>query len=302
MSILKANFLLLLTAAIWGFAFVAQRVGMDYLGPFTFNGIRFLLGSISLIPLLLFFRSDSRTSRTEFKYEIKAGICVGLILFMASSLQQIGLIYTTAGKAAFITSLYIVLVPLLGIFLGQSAGKWTWIGCMLSVTGLYFLCIKEYASIQLGDLFQLTGALFWALHILIIGYFAPKVDTLKLSFYQFITCSVLSLIIAVITETIVINDILAASVPIIYGGVFSVGIAYTLQVLGQKHSPPAHAAIIMSLEAVFAVIGGFLILNERIVGQEILGCILMLSGMLVSQMQSLHKPQIMESVSPQPKT
>lgn len=303
MSILKSNLLLLLTAAIWGFAFVAQRVGMDYVGPFTFNGVRFLLGTLSLIPLILYFRSDSQTSHMEYKCEVLVGLLAGTVLFIAASLQQIGLIYTTAGKAAFVTSLYIVLVPLLGIFLGHSAGKWTWMGCILAVVGLYFLCIKESASLQFGDLLQLIGALFWACHILIIGYFSRRVDVLKLSCYQFLTCSILSLITAIFTETIVIDSLMAAAVPILYGGFCSVGIAYTLQAVGQKHAPPAHAAIIMSMETVFAVIGGFLILGERIQGQEILGCILMLTGMLVSQLGSLRRPQdIVEDVDTEGET
>jgi drug/metabolite transporter (DMT)-like permease len=223
----------------------------------------------------------------EFKSEVLAGLLAGTVLFIAASLQQIGLIYTTAGKAAFVTSLYIVLVPVLGIFLGQSAGRWTWMGCMIAVVGLYFLCIKESASMQFGDLLQLIGAFFWAFHILIIGYFSRRVDVLKLSCYQFLTCSALSLVTAAITETMIIDNILAAAVPILYGGLCSVGIAYTLQVVGQKHAPPAHAAIILSMETVFAVIGGFLILGERIEGQEIVGCALMLTGMLVSQLGSL---------------
>jgi len=289
MSVFKSNLLLLLAAAIWGFAFVAQRVGMEHLGPFTFNGIRFLLGSLSLIPLIWYFRVDSPTSRIGFKSEILAGLLAGIVLFTAASLQQIGLIYTTAGKAAFITCLYIVLVPIFGLFLGHSVGRWTWLGCMLAVVGLYFLCIKESASLQLGDLLQLIGAIFWTLHILIIGYFSRRVDVLKLSCFQFLTCALLSLLTAAVTETIIIKDIMAAAVPILYGGFCSVGIAYTLQVVGQKHAPPAPAAIILSMETVFAVIGGFLILGERLDGQEIIGCALMLTGMLVSQLGSIRE-------------
>lgn len=288
MSILKSNLLLLLAAAIWGFAFVAQRIGMEHVGPFTFNGVRFLLGSLSLIPLIMFFRNDDSPPRSGFKSEILAGLLAGTVLFIAASLQQVGLIYTTAGKAAFITCLYVVMVPVAGLFLGQSVGKWTWLGCILAIVGLYFLCIKESASIQIGDLLQLMGALFWTLHILIIGYFARKVDVLKLSCFQFLTCSLLCLLTAALTETIVLNNILGAAVPILYGGICSVGIAYTLQVIGQKHAPPAPAAIILSMETVFAVIGGFLILGERLDGQEILGCVLMLSGMLVSQLGSIR--------------
>ena len=288
MSVIKSNLLLLLAAAIWGFAFVAQRVGMGYVGPFTFNGVRFLLGSLSLIPLIWYFRTDSPTSQAGLKSEVLAGLLAGTILFIAASLQQIGLIYTTAGKAAFITCLYIVLVPVIGIFLGHSVGRGTWLGCILAVVGLYFLSIKGSASIQPGDLLQLIGALFWTMHILVIGYFSRRVDVLKLACFQFLTCSVLSLITAAITETIIFNNILAAAVPILYGGLCSVGIAYTLQVVGQKHAPPAHAAIILSMETVFAVIGGFLILGERIGGQEMIGCALMLSGMVVSQLGSLR--------------
>lgn len=288
MSVFKSNLLLLLAAAIWGFAFVAQRVGMEHVGPFTFNGLRFMLGSLSLIPLILYYRGDSRPMRMEWKNAVPAGLLAGTVLFIGASLQQIGLIYTTAGKAAFVTCLYIVLVPLLGIFLRQSAGKGTWLGCILAIVGLYFLCIKESASIQTGDLLELIGALFWAFHILIIGHFSRRVDILKLSIMQFVTCSVLSLITAVITETIIISDIITAAVPILYGGICSVGIAFTLQAAGQKHAPPAHAAIILSMETVFAVIGGFLILGEQIEGQEIIGCALMLAGMLISQLQSLR--------------
>ncbi|MEN6459932.1 MAG: DMT family transporter [Syntrophomonas sp.] len=289
MSIIKSNLILLLAAAIWGFAFVAQRVGMENVGPFTFNGVRFLLGSLSLIPLILYLRGvDSQTSRTKSKSAMLPGLLAGTVLFIGASLQQVGLMYTTAGKAAFVTCLYIVLVPVVGIFLRQSVGKGTWLGCILAVLGLYFLCVKESASIQLGDLLELTGAFFWAFHILIIGHFSRRVDVLKLSCFQCITCSVLSLVTAAITETIAISGILAAAVPILYGGICSVGIAYTLQIVGQKNAPPAHAAIILSMETVFAAIGGFLLLGERMGGQEIFGCVLMLTGMLVSQLQSLR--------------
>lgn len=288
MSILKSNLILLLAAAIWGFAFVAQRVGMENVGPFTFNGVRFLLGSLSLIPLIFYFQDGSQTLRREFKNAVLPGLLAGTVLFIGASLQQAGLMYTTAGKAAFVTCLYIVLVPVLGIFVGQTTGRWTWLGCILAVAGLYFLCIKETASIQMGDMLELIGAFFWSFHILIIGYFSRRVDPLKLSCLQFITCSALSLIMAFITETVEISSISAAAIPILYGGICSVGIAYTLQVVGQRNAPPAHAAIILSMEMVFAVIGGFLLLGERLGIQEIIGCTLMFIGMLVSQLQSLR--------------
>lgn len=287
MSIFKANLLLLLTAAIWGLAFVAQRVGMEHVGPFTFNGVRFMLGALSLLPLLFYFRADRQNLAPNLKSPLVPGLLAGMVVFVASSFQQIGLVTTTAGKAAFITSLYIVLVPVVGIFVGQRNGRWTWLGCILAVVGLYLLCIKESWSIQTGDLLELIGAFFWALHILIIGYFAVRVDVLRLSCIQFVTCSLLSMAVALVMEPIVVSNLMAAAVPILYGGVCSVGIAYTLQAVGQKHAQPAHAAIILSLEASFAVLGGFLLLGEQMGNREIMGCLLMLSGMLVSQLQGL---------------
>ncbi len=288
MSIAKSNLILLFVAAIWGFAFVAQRTGMQYVGPFTFTGVRFLLGSLSLIPLILIFKNHEQTKLTGFNGLVLPGIIAGTVLFIAVSLQQVGIIYTTAGKAAFITGLYTVLVPVMSIFLKKSIGKGTWIGCVLAVTGLYFLCIKESLSIGFGDFLELVGAFFWAFHILIIGYYSPKTSAIRLSFMQFLTCGILGLAAAVFTESIVFEQLLAAALPVLYGGICSVGIAYTLQVVGQKKSPPAHAAIILSMETVFAVIGGFLMLGEVMGLQEIAGCVLMLSGMLVSQLQSLR--------------
>lgn len=287
MSVFKSNLILLLVAAIWGLAFVAQRVGMDYVGPFTFNGVRFLLGGISLLPLLFVFRDKSQPLAMGLKQAALPGILAGLVLFIASSFQQIGLVTTTAGKAAFITSLYLVLVPVVGIFIGQRTSAFTWLGCFLAVVGLYFLCVKEATSIQSGDLWELAGALFWAFHILIIAHFSRRVNVLQLSWLQTITCALLSLITAAVTETIVVKSIMAAATPIVYGGVFSVGIAYTLQIVGQQKAPPAAAAIILSMETVFAAIGGFILISEIMDLLEILGCALIFSGMLVSQLQGL---------------
>jgi drug/metabolite transporter (DMT)-like permease len=289
----KSNLLLLLAAVIWGFAFVAQRVGMDHVGAFTFNGVRFALGSISLLPLIFYFRRNYRHTgdpggKTQSGWQV--GLLAGLILFIAASLQQIGLLYTTAGKAAFITCTYIVLVPITGLFLKQRVANSTWFGSVLAVTGLYFLCVKGSFTISYGDLLELVGAFFWTMHILLIDRFSRKVDTLELAFFQFVTCSILSLGVALLWETITLEGILLAGIPILYGGICSVGIAYTLQIIGQKNASPSHAAIILSMETVFAAIGGYLILDERLGLQELLGCVLMFAGMLLSQMQSL-KPQ-----------
>lgn len=296
MSALKSNMLLLLAAAIWGVAFVAQRVGMEHVGPFTFNGVRFALGSLSLLPLIFYYRNKPRqVTSNPPRGVIWAGFLAGLILFTAASLQQIGLIYTTAGKAAFITCLYIVLVPILGIFLKQYVSMITWLSSVLAVIGLYLLCVKESFSISYGDLLQLVGAFFWAVHILLIDYFASRVDVLKLSFFQFVTCAILSITTAFLFETITTEGITQALIPILYGGICSVGIAYTLQVVGQKYSPPSHAAIILSMETVFATIGGFLILDERLGLQELIGCALMLSGMLLTQLQSMQSTVAVET-------
>ncbi len=294
MNILTSNLLLLLAAAIWGLAFVAQRVGMEYVGPFTFNGVRFALGSLSLVPLILFYKNSSPTQeKVEHgtKNVVVAGLWAGLVLFIAASLQQIGLLYTTAGKAAFITCLYIVLVPILGIFLKQYVSMSTWIGSVIAVVGLYLLCVRDSFFISYGEVLELVGAFFWAIHILLIDHFSRRAPVLKLACFQFITCSILSLVTALFIETISIHTIYQAAIPILYGGICSVGIAYTLQVVAQKNAQPSHAAIILSMETVFAAIGGWLILNEKLGFQESLGCVIMFIGMLLSQLQNLKKPE-----------
>ncbi|BAH06995.1 DMT family transporter [Clostridium kluyveri] len=288
---LKSNILLLITAAIWGLAFVAQKVGAEYIGPFAFNGIRFALGGISLIPLLLYFsKTQNQTiNNCNKKYTfIIAGIITGCVLFLGASLQQIGLNYTSAGKAAFITGLYMVFVPIISIFFKKNIPLTIWVSVVMTAIGLYFLSIKENFSISQGDLLEIIGALFWALHILAIDYFIKKIDALKLSFVQTLTCSILSIIASLIFEKTAISSIYSALIPILYGGIFSVGIAYTLQIVGQKHARPSHAAIILSMESVFATLGGMILLNEHLQLREYLGCFLMLSGMLLSQVSNFN--------------
>lgn len=290
----QANLLLLLTAAIWGFAFVAQRVGSQYIGVFTFNGLRFALGSLSLLPLIIFFNKRNESNgknknEASTKKTILSGVLVGTILFMGSSLQQFGLIYTTAGNASFITALYMVIVPIIGIILGHKIGKKLWIGVILAVAGLYLLSINENFRIGFGDMFELICAFFFALHILTIDYFCNKVDPLKLSCLQFATSSGLSLISAFIFESITLTSISNALVPILYGGLFSTGVAYTLQVVAQKNAKPSHAAIIMSMESVFGAIGGMLILGETMSIRAYIGCILILIGILIPQIRLSRK-------------
>lgn len=286
---LKSNMLLLLTALIWGTAFVAQRVGAQYIGAFTFNGVRFALGGVSLIPLMLYLNNtENRTNKSAniSSSAVLPGIITGCILFLGASLQQIGLAYTTAGKAAFITGLYIAIVPILGIFLKHKIHANTWFGVILAVVGLYFLSVTESFTIEKGDLLEVIGAFFWALHILVIDYFTKKVDALKLSFVQTLTCSALSMVVALIFEKITFSGLVQAIIPILYGGICSVGIAYTLQIVSQKHAKPSHAAIILSMEAVFASIGGTIILGENLGLRGYLGCALMLAGMLLSQLRN----------------
>lgn len=256
----RADALLLLTATIWGFAFVAQRVGMDYVGPFAFNGVRFALGSLSLIPLL--FVLDRRPTQARRLLPpmatatlLRNGALAGLFLFAGASLQQVGLVYTTAGNAGFITGLYVVIVPIMGLALRQRTNTGTWLGAFLAAAGLYFLSVTAQFTIAWGDLLELIGAFFWAAHVLIIGWLSPRMDALKLAITQFAACSLLSLLTALAIETVTWEGLRLAMIPILYGGLGSVGVAYTLQVVAQKEAPPAHAAIFLSLEAVFAALG-----------------------------------------------
>lgn len=281
------DLLLLLTALIWGFAFVAQRAGMAYVGPFTYSAVRFALGCGSLLPLLLFtLKREDRAAAASLKTVFCCGGLTGLVLFIAVSLQQIGMVYTTAGKAGFITGLYVVLVPILGIFSKQRTAFGTWLGAIIAVIGLYLLSITEDFTIAFGDLLELIGAFFWAGHVHVISRFSGKIHPIKLAFAQFLVCSILSLLTALFFETITLTSLLQAGIPILYGGVCSVGIAYTLQVVAQQHTPAAHAAILLSLEAVFAVFGGVIILNEILTLRGLLGCAFMFAGMLVSQFLS----------------
>jgi drug/metabolite transporter (DMT)-like permease len=289
---LRSDLLFLLSATIWGFAFVAQRMGMDHVGPFTFNGIRFFLGAMVLVPFICHNRKKPAFEKDTEGPAKRANVIVygalaGLVLFSAASLQQVGLIYTTAGKAGFITGLYVVIVPIMGLLWRQRTTAGTWIGALLAAVGMYLLSINEDFSIGAGDLLEFIGALLWAVHIHLIGWMSPRTDALPLAFTQFMTCALASLLTAVVVETAGISDILAAALPILYGGMLSVGVAYTLQVVAQRHAHPAHAAILLSLEAVFAAVGGWLILDESMTGRAMLGCGLMFGGMLVSQLYGL---------------
>jgi drug/metabolite transporter (DMT)-like permease len=272
-------------------AFVAQRVSLEHLGAFTFNGLRFALGALSLVPLTFLFKPSGLTSKQAgWKPALVPGLVAGVVLFSAAGLQQVGLLWTTAGKAAFLTGFYILLVPLFGIFLKRHPTPGVWGGAALGLVGLYFLSITSNFTMGFGDALQLLGAVFWACHILVIDRFVPRLDPLKLSVVQFAVCSVLSFTVAVPVETFTWAGLQAGLVPLLYAGFGSVGIAYTLQVVGQRGVAPGPAALILSLETVFAALGGGLLLGEVLGPCELLGCALMLAGMVLAQVWPAPKP------------
>ncbi|MFP4517081.1 MAG: DMT family transporter [Desulfovibrionales bacterium] len=292
-SVLKSNALLFLAAAIWGSTFVAQRMGMDTIGPFTYTGVRFTIGTVSLLPLLLIQGRRKKALPMEMELRGKSafwGICAaGTALFAGINLQQIGLLTTTAGNAGFITGLYMVFVPFLGFFVGLRPGRGDLVGAAIALSGLYFLSIAAGFRITPGDLFVLAGAVGWAVHVLVLARLSPRMNSIHLAMGQFAFCAIMSLLIALFFENPTIEGILHESMPLLYGGIMSVGVAFTIQVFAQRHSPPTHTAVIMSLEAVFAALSGWLILNEILTGRQVLGAMLMLTGMLVIQLYPVRK-------------
>ena len=284
---LKNALLLILTATIWGAAFVAQSVGLDYVGPFTFSATRSLLGGIVLIPVILIMGKKTppaeKQQKSNKKILIIGGVCCGAALFAASNLQQIGIMYTSVGKAGFITACYIVLVPILGLFLKKKCSWIVWISVGLTLVGLYLLCINEQFSINKGDILMLFCALLFSIHILVIDHFAPKADGVKLSCIQFFVCSILSAICMFIFEKPSIASITQAWLPIAYAGVLSCGVAYTLQIIAQKGMNPTVCSLLLSLESCISVIAGWLILDQSLSGKEILGCVIMFAAIILAQ-------------------
>lgn len=289
---IKSDGMLLLVAAIWGFAFVAQRSGMAVIGPFAFSAARFALGTLSLLPFLILQRfrtteKDASTARVHLSLRGRVlwSVAAGAILFIAASLQQVGLVKTTAGNAGFITCLYVVVVPMVGFFLGKTTGMRIWIGAVLALIGLYILSIGAGFTLAPGDLLELIGAFFWAGHILVIGHIGSRMDTLELSVGQFATCALLSFIAALLYEPHPFVGLVPAAIPILYGGILSTCVAYTLQIIAQRTAHPAHASIIFSMEALFAAIGGVLILHELVTTRLVVGGLLMFAGMICSQLE-----------------
>ena len=282
----KSPLLLLLTATIWGVAFVAQSVGMDYVEPFTFNGLRNLLGALVLLPVI-YGMSGKKAAAVEKKDTRTlwlGGVLCGLCLCVASSLQQIGIQYTTAGKAGFLTAMYIIMVPVFGLFLKKKCSPFVGISIVLATVGLYLLSIKEGFNIGKGDIYVILCAVVFSMHILVIDYFAPKCNGVKLSCLQFLVCGVLCSVIALVVEEPTLSGILAAWLPIAYAGVMSCGVAYTLQIIGQKGMNPTVASLILSLESVISVLAGWLLLHQTLSAREIIGCMIMFAAIILAQL------------------
>lgn len=289
---IRSDALLLLAALIWGVAFVPQRTAMQHLGPFTFTGVRFALGALALCPLLIWWANGRpqapMPSRSKGLGLWTGGALTGLFLAIAVNIQQVGMIYTTAGKAGFISGLYVVAVALLGLLWRHYPPLGTWIGALVAVLGLYLLAVPTDWSVNRGDMLILASTIFWAIQILLISHMTSRAGVLPLAIVEFATCALLSLLVAVFRESITLADLRATTGEILYTGLLSAAVAYTLQIAGQKGARPAHAAIIMSLETVFAALAGWLWLSEHLSGRGLAGCALMLVGMILSQLAQLR--------------
>lgn len=299
----KNPLLLLITAAVWGFAFVAQSVGMEYVGCFTFNCLRNLLGGLVLIPYIFLadringarrqaIQTDEERARTDTgsrRTLIRGGICCGVFLCLATNLQQMGIARTTVGKAGFITTLYIVIVPVLGLFFKRRCGLQVWISVMIAVAGFYLLSMKGEFRLERADIYLLLSALLFSFHILIIDYFSPRVDGVKMSCIQFFVCGILSGTVMLFAEKPVWQNIWDARLPLLYAGVLSCGVAYTLQIVGQRDFHPTVASLILSLESAFSLLAGWLILDQVLSRRELIGCALIFCAVILAQLPSPGK-------------
>ena len=304
---LRQSLLLILTAVIWGFAFVAQSAVMEHLGPFTYNGARSILGGLVLLPFIALLgrlqgkhmpdekevagmqERGEQAAGSDRRQLLTGGLCCGFILFAASNFQQFGIQYTTVGKAGFITAMYILIVPVLGLLLHKKVGLQVWIGVIFGVTGLYLLCMQDSMRLEKGDALVLVCAFIFSLHILVIDHFSQKVDGVKMSCIQFWVCGILSLLCSLLFESPDLNSIVISWLPICYGGIMSCGVAYTLQIIGQKGMNPTVASLILSLESVVSVIAGFLLLGQSMSRRELFGCLMMTMAILFAQLPDRKK-------------
>ncbi len=286
---LRGSLLLLFGAVIWGAAFAAQRMGMDHVGPFTFSGVRMLLAGLVMIPVAAAAgRKVPEKTAEDRKRQRTGGLICGILLFTATSLQQIGLVDTAAGKAGFITALYVVLVPVAGLLLfRQNPGRLVWIGVVLAVAALWLLCVPpEGYVVETGDLLLVGCAVCFTAQILCVDRFAPRVDGVTLARDEFLVTGALSMVIALLTEEIRMEGLLAAAIPILYAGILSGAVGYTLQIIGQRDVNPTIASLLMCLESVFAVLTGALLLGERMTGREAAGCVLMFTAVILAQLST----------------
>lgn len=298
---LRQSLLLFLTAVIWGVAFVAQSAGMEYLGPFTYNGTRSILGGMVLLPCIALLRrmqarepgpadgsspvgTDAGRRGGNKKELAVGGLCCGVILFAASNFQQFGIQYTTVGKAGFITAMYILIVPVLGLLVHKKVGLQVWIGVIFGITGLYLLCMTDSLRLEKGDALVLICAFIFSLHILVIDHFSQRVDGVKMSCIQFWVCGILSLLCSFLFESPSWQSICDAWLPVCYGGILSCGVAYTLQIVGQKDMNPTVASLILSLESVVAAVAGFLLLGQDMSRRELFGCLMMVMAITFAQL------------------
>ena len=290
---LKSSLLLFLAAFIWGVAFVAQSVGMDYMGPLTFNGARFLMGSLVLLPFVLLRRKQNKKAGrapASLKTTIIGGVCCGLALCSAALFQQYGIMYTTVGKAGFITTLYIILVPFFGIFLKKRISGKVWIGAVIAAAGMYLLCMSEGLALSRGDTLVFICAILFSVHILVIDHFSPMADGVELSCIQFLTAGVIGSIGAILFEQPTLKCLIDGIIPLAYAGILSSGVAYTLQVVGQKDMDPTVASLILSMESVFSALAGWMILHQKLSGRELFGCVLVFTAVILVKLpEKKHK-------------
>lgn len=295
----KSDICLLGAAIVWGFAFVAQRDSMDTIGPFLYSAIRMFLGALALIPVFLITdRIKNRNSENHVtaaqkkdsqKSLIKGGTAAGIVIFFAANMQQVGLVSTDAGKTAFITALYILLVPIMSIFMKHKTNMNNWIGAVIGAAGLYFLCVTSQFTVAAGDIIVFIGAFGWAVHILVIDHFAPKVNAAKLTCAQFVVAGLISLVVSFIVEDNTFAAAVACAPSLLYTGIMSSGVGFTLQVAGQKNANPTTASILMSMESVFGALAGFIFLNETMTGRELAGCALMMTAVIIAQLPTMNR-------------
>jgi drug/metabolite transporter (DMT)-like permease len=296
------SILLVLTAFIWGAAFVAQSVGMNYVGPYTYNSVRFFIGGLVLIPVIFIFRDKNKQNTYKNNNERKkdatliGGIACGIVLAIASSLQQTGISYTTVGKAGFITTLYIIIVPIFGIFLKQKVKIIFWISVILAIIGMYFLSITENFTIEKGDFLIFLCAVFFSIHILVIDHFSPISNGIRMSCIQFFVCSALCGIPMILFEHPELSHIIDGKIPILYAGIMSCGVAYTLQIVAQKNVNPVFASLILSLESVFAALCGWILLGEALSVREITGCVFVFLAIIIAQLPEPNKIKFRQEI------